>query len=49
MKVRIIAIALLALGLAAAVPAVARPSARPLANGTVHVEPYSGGPGGCCV
>ena len=49
MKVRIIALALLVLGLAAGVPAAARPSAQPLVEGTVHVAPYSGGPGGCCV
>ena len=48
MKVRIIALALLVFGLAAGVPAVAGPSAQPLAGGTVHVEPNSG-PGGCCV
>jgi hypothetical protein len=49
MKVRIITLALLVLGLAAGVPAVAQPSAQPLADGTVHVAPSSGGPGGCCV
>jgi hypothetical protein len=52
MKVRIIALALLVLGLAAGVPADARPglyAAQPLADGTVHVAPNTGGPGGCCV
>ena len=49
MKVRIIALALLVLGLVASAPAVAQPSAQPLADGTVHIAPNSGGPGGCCV
>ena len=49
MKVRIIALALLVFGLAAGVPAVAQPNVQPVATGTVHVGPYSGGPGGCCV
>jgi hypothetical protein len=47
MKVRIIALALLVLGLIASAPAVARPGAQPVAGGVVHID--SGGPGGCCV
>jgi len=49
MKVRIIALALLVFGLAAGVTTGDQPSAQPVATGTVHVEPNSGGPGGCCV
>jgi len=49
MKVRIIALALLVFGLAGGLPAATQPTSQPGATGTVHIEPNSGGPGGCCV
>jgi hypothetical protein len=49
MKVRIIALALLVFGLAGGLTAATQPTSQPVATGPVHVEPYSGGPGGCCV
>jgi len=49
MKVRIIALALLVLGLAAGLPAVARSDAHAATQPVAHAQPNSGGPGGCCV